>query len=90
MAGYIDGEKAARIKGISGEYEQRGGDFHIGGRIGSSFSGAIDDFGIFNTTLSEDDIKMIVDKGLERAALFQGVDSSGKLATIWGGLKAPF
>lgn len=88
MAGYIDGEKATRIKGISGEYEQRGGNFHIGGRIGSSFSGAIDDFGIFNTTLSEDDIKMIVDKGLERAALFQGVDSSAKLATIWGGLKA--
>ena len=55
---------------------------------GSSFSGAIDDFGIFNTTLSEDDIKMIVDSGLERAALFQGVNSAAKLATIWGGLKA--
>ena len=27
MAGYIDGEKAAKIGGISGEYEQRGGEF---------------------------------------------------------------
>ena len=88
MAGYIDGEKAARIGGISGVYEQRGGDFHIGGRPEASFSGAIDDFGMFNTTLSEEDIKMIVDRGLERAALFQGVNSAAKLATIWGGLKA--
>ena len=31
---------------------------------------------------------MIVDSGLERAALFQGVNSAAKLATIWGGLKA--
>ncbi len=88
MAGYVDGEKAARIKGISGEYAERDGNFHIGGRPGSSFSGAVDDFAIFNTTLSEDDIKMIVERGLARAALFQDVSSAAKLATIWGGLKA--
>ena len=78
MAGYVDGEKAARIKGISGEYAERDGNFHIGGRPGSSFSGAVDDFAIFNTTLSEDDIKMIVERGLARAAL-SGVSSTAKL-----------
>ena len=85
MAGYVDGEKAARIKGISGEYAPRDGHFHIGGRPGSSFSGAIDEFAIFDTTLSEEDIKMIVDNGLARTALF--VNNAAKLATIWGGLK---
>lgn len=87
MAGYIDGEKTARFKGISGEFVQRDGNFHIGGRPGSSFTGAIDEFAIFNTTLSDDDIKMIVERGLERAALFQSVNPAAKLATIWGGLK---
>ena len=89
MAGYIDGEKTARFKGISGKFAHRDGDFHIGGRPGSSFKGAIDEFAIFNTTLSDDDIKMIVERGLDRAALFfQSVNRAAKLATIWGGLKA--
>ncbi|MBC8472894.1 MAG: LamG domain-containing protein [Planctomycetes bacterium] len=49
------------------------------------FNGLIDDVGIFNVALTEDDIKYIMTKGLSITSV---VYPSGKLTTTWGNIKA--
>ena len=49
------------------------------------FTGAIDEVGIFDVALTEDDIQMIMKEGLANAL---AVSPSEKLATTWGGVKA--
>lgn len=48
------------------------------------FTGAIDEVGLFNVALSEDDIRTIKDMGLSKAL---AVYSSGKLAITWSAIK---
>jgi hypothetical protein len=48
------------------------------------FTGAIDEVGIFNVALSQDDIQMIMKEGLSKAL---AVSPSGKLATTWGSIR---
>ena len=48
------------------------------------WEGLIDEFIIFNTVLSEDDIQAVMDDGLETTL---AVDAKGKLTTTWGNLK---
>ncbi len=62
--------------------------WHIGGRIGSSYTGVIDDVGVFNVALSDDDIEVIKDFGIENAVLGKSVDPAGKLAVAWASVKA--
>jgi len=52
---------------------------------GEPAQGIIDEVGIFNNALSEDDVKAIMQKGLEQTALM--VEPSGKLASTWGNIK---
>jgi hypothetical protein len=52
---------------------------------GEPAQGIIDEVGIFNNALTEDDVKAIMQKGLSQAALM--VESSGKLASTWGIIK---
>jgi len=54
--------------------------------IGDGVVGAIDDMGIFNVILSEDDIQTIMNQGLEKSVV-AAVSLSGKLTTTWGMLK---
>ena len=51
---------------------------------GQYFNGIMDEVAIFNVTLTEDDIKSIMTKGLKSIA---AVSPTGKLATIWGTIK---
>ena len=46
--------------------------------------GLFDEVAIFNVDLTEDQIKAIMDNGLQAAL---GVDPHGKLATSWGMIK---
>jgi len=46
---------------------------------------SIDDIGIFNDALTENDVNSIMKNGLERAALT--VEPSEKLAVTWGNIK---
>lgn len=65
------------------------GNFHIGGRLGSSFSGAIDDFAIFNAALGDDEIMALMNDGL-MAQIGGGptsVEPTGKATTTWAQLK---
>ena len=48
------------------------------------WEGLIDEFIIFNTVLSEDDIQAVMNDGFETTL---AVDAKGKLAVTWGSLK---
>ena len=85
MLAYQDGEEVGRSQN-SKAYAPRAGDFHIGGRLGSSFHGFVDEVGLFEAALSQADIKSIMENGLE-ARVF-AVSPASKLATSWGQIKA--
>lgn len=60
---------------------------HIASNENNRFSGIIDDVGIFNVALDEDDINDIMTGGLEEAMGITAVDASGKLAATWASIK---
>ncbi len=88
MITYLNGEKLQRAGRISGVFSPREADLLIGGLIGSTFAGAIDEFAIFDAALSQEDVQTIVAEGLGRAALGFAVDPAGKAAATWANLKA--
>ena len=60
--------------------------------IGTSWNnekhkGLIDEVGIFNKALSDDDIENIMNKGLEKATGIAAVSLAGKLTTTWADIK---
>ncbi len=87
MLVYENAEEVVRA-GTAKDFAGRGGDFHIGGRLGSSFGGDVDEFAIFDTVVSPDDISKIMDQGLARALLIEDVEPLGKLTTQWATLKS--
>jgi hypothetical protein len=60
----------------------------IAGRKGLSYAGAIDEVALFNIALGDEDIKRIMDEGLEGAIFGAAVSPLGKLATTWSRIKA--
>ena len=60
----------------------------VAGRRGSSYTGVIDELGVFKEVLSDDDIHSIMDNGLEQTALAGADAPLGKLTTIWSQIKA--
>ena len=85
MLVYQDGEEVRRTA-VSKAYVPRAGSFHIGGRLGSSFEGFVDEVGLFEAVLSQADITRIMDNGLAGGVF--AVLPAGKLATSWGKIKA--
>ena len=55
---------------------------------GGYFKGIIDDVAMFSDTLSEADLKMIMEDGVGKTLGVAPVEPTGKLATTWGNLKA--
>jgi hypothetical protein len=49
-------------------------------------TGAMDEVAFFHVALTEDDINFIMKNGLMKE-IIKAVDSRGKLATTWGGIK---
>jgi len=82
---YIDGDVNGESADTANFSAAAAGKLLIGGDTGDQgfADGIIDDVGIFNVALSEDDIKDIMTKGLGPTV----VSPSGKLATTWGMLK---
>ena len=60
--------------------------WNIGGRRGSSVEAIIDEIGVFSTPLGDEDLTRIMEKGLEGAAF--AVSPAGKIAALWGSIKA--
>ena len=83
-----NGEESAYAE-VSAPFEHREANFHIGGRLGSSFAGAVDDFAIFSSVLGDDEIVALMNDGL-MAHIGGGptaVEPTGKAATTWAQLK---
>ncbi len=60
----------------------------IGSQTGGwLFPGLIDEVGIFNVALQEEDIKLIMEEGLEKALGGVSVEPRVGLAVTWGELK---
>ena len=78
---------APRAGQISQAYAPRAGSFHIGGRLGSSFQGFVDEVGLFEAVLSQVDIKSIMEKGLE-VRILAAVSPTSNLPISWGKIKA--
>jgi len=83
---YIDGEVDGEAP-IGGQLAINGEDpLWIGARPGDvAATGIIDEVGFFTEALSEDQLKEVMEQGLETMA---AVEPSGKLAATWGKLKA--
>ena len=85
---YIDG-KLDREFLLRHQPQLSPGPLAIGGSVaGAFFNGIIDEVGLFNVGLAEADVKNIMDNGILAATGTKAVSSSGKLATIWGGIKS--
>jgi len=83
---YVNGELSVE----SAFQETRGNnqEFVIGGYAGGeSYTGAVDDFAIFNVALGEDDINAMMQNGVSAGT---AVDSMWKMATTWATLKSAF
>ncbi|MGQ9607953.1 MAG: LamG domain-containing protein [bacterium] len=88
---YLDGKSYTKVAfglegGIDPLQNEAGVTFGATNVSGTEpVQGIIDEVGIFNQALSEEDIKSIMQNGLERGAL--SVKPIGKLATVWGNIK---
>ncbi len=83
---YVDGVVEADAP-FDGEPDFSPGPLNIGDCPNYPYSvkGIMDDVGLFNVALTEDDINTIMADGLDKTL---GVSPSGKLATVWGKVKA--
>ena len=84
---YLDGKPEQ--EGPTGQPYLPGDNCHIGHCIqyNAFFNGMIDEVAIIKDTLSQDDIKNIMNQGLEKALGLTAVSPSGKLTTTWGDIK---
>ena len=54
---------------------------------GGYFKGIIDDVAMFSDTLTEADLKVLMEEGVGKTLGVAPVEPTGKLATVWGNLK---
>lgn len=82
---WIDGEKnVEKALNVSEGYGTNDSVFHIARHFDRYTKGIIDDVGLFNVALSENEMDTIMNDGLEAAA---AVDVVAKLTTTWGKIK---
>lgn len=82
---WIDGKMEAEADfNTKDGYGTGDGVFHIGRHYDRYTEGIIDEVALFNVALEEDDIKFLMENGLETAAAVEPVN---KLTTTWGRIK---
>ena len=82
---WIDGKMEAEADfNTKDGYGTGEGVFHIARHYDRYTEGIIDDVALFNVALEEEDIKFLMDNGVETAAAVEPVN---KLATTWGKIK---
>ena len=89
---YRDGvlEAQTNIAGYANQNENNSKPFNIGSETGTPgryIKGVIDDVALFKTVLAPEDIKDLMDFGLEKIIGGKAVDPSGKLANTWAEIK---
>ena len=83
---YVNGTQVA-TSGFTEEVSNSNNPWYIGYKPSHKIAGLMDEVAVFNLALSADDIKTIMDEGLERVLGITAVDPSGKLAASWGSVK---
>jgi hypothetical protein len=83
---YFDGVQAGS-SAFSEEVSVASGKWYVGYAPGNQIMGMMDEVAFFNVALPVDDIKEIMNDGLEAALGITAVDLSGKLVTTWGDIK---
>ena len=90
LRAYVDGKEDAKLAATDEptdvDYDVAIGNNDLG--AASFVKGIIDDVGLFNVALTEDEINDIMKEGVGRATGVSAVSSAGKLATAWGKIKA--
>ncbi len=82
---WIDGEMETETDfNAKDGYGTGDGVFHIGRHYDRYTDGVIDEVALFNVALEEEDIKFLMENGLETAAAVEPVN---KLTTTWGRIK---
>ena len=82
---WIDGKKDVEgAMNTSDGYGTSEGVFHIARHFDRYTAGIIDDVGLFNVALSEDDMNTIMDNGIEESA---AVEPANKFTTTWAKIK---
>jgi len=84
---YVDGKEDDTAKASGNALENLWPDLHIGkpNNVDNYYiQGIIDEVAIFNVALTEDDVNVIMNKGLEKAS---AVFTADKLATSWRAIK---
>ena len=82
---WIDGKMEAEEPMVTDDgYGTSDGVLHFGRHFDRYAAGIIDEVGLFNVALSEDEMNVIMNQGLEEAA---DVAATNKLTTTWGNLK---
>lgn len=85
---FVDGEFVGD-KAVGKADEKVGAEIRLASwrTAGWDFIGVIDEVGVFNKPLSEDDINDIMNNGLEEALFVSPID---KIATTWARMKEPY
>jgi len=83
---YVNGNQVSS-SGFSEEVSGASSPWFIGYSPGNQIMGMMDDVAIFSSALTINEIKEIMNEGLERALGITAVDFCGKLATKWGDIK---
>jgi len=86
MKFYIDGEEVKVAASTPGVINTSPAPISIGGQSPQVIDGMIDDVAIFNVALAEDDIKSLMNKGIEGTRNITA--DSGKITTTWGLIKS--
>ena len=86
---YADGEEVGKQAYAKPSLDADPGRMRIGdgSNGGHQCEGLLDEVALFNVPLEQDDIKTIMEDGLERATGLLAVEPENKLATTWGKLK---
>jgi hypothetical protein len=84
---YINGEEAKLSVDNAGVMAGGTNELYMGRFNEVYLNGALDEIAIFNTALTEDDIKNIMNLGLGSVTGLAAVSSKGKLAITWGEIK---
>ena len=87
---YTDGEEAGKQAYAKPSLDADPGRMRIGdgSNGGHQCEGLLDEVALFSVPLEQDDIKEIMEEGLERATGLLAVEPESKLATTWGKLKS--
>jgi len=83
---YFNGVQASSSN-FSDEVSAATGKWYAGYAPGNQIMGMMDEVAVFNLALPVDDIKEIMNDGLEAALGITAVEFSGKLAATWGDIK---